>query len=73
MEVVQLIVKAGRIAGVHAKSIRSSEINEHDVRAVVLAIGGFQSNLALVRENWPKDTPMPDRLQATALIRRAQA
>jgi uncharacterized protein len=64
MEVVQLIVKDGRVTGVRAKSTRSGEIKEYDGRAVVLATGGFQSNLALVKKNWPKDSPMPDRLLA---------
>lgn len=64
MEVVQLIVEDGHIAGVRAKSTRSGEIKVYEGRAVVLATGGFQSNLALVRQNWPKTTPIPDHLLA---------
>jgi flavocytochrome c len=64
MEVVRLILKDGHIAGVRARSTRSGEIKVYDARAVVLATGGFQSNLALVRQNWPKTTPIPAQLLA---------
>lgn len=33
-------------------------------RGVILATGGFQSNLEMVREFWPRETPFPARLLA---------
>lgn len=63
-EVVRLLLEDGRITGVRTRSTRSGKIKLYDARAVVLATGGFQSNLALVRQNWPKGTPIPDHLLA---------
>src|ERR1043165_9221109 len=31
-------------------------------QAVVVATGGFQSNLELVKQNWPKDIPFPPKI-----------
>jgi fumarate reductase flavoprotein subunit len=47
--VSDLIVKAGRVAGVEA--LRDGAKIRFDTRAVLIADGGFQSNLELLREN----------------------
>ena len=59
-----LTVEAGRVTGVRTKSTRTGEVGISRSHAVILATGGFQSNLALVRQHWPKDTPVPERLLA---------
>jgi uncharacterized protein len=63
-EVKDLTVEAGRVTGVRTRSTRTGETRMYRSHAVILATGGFQSNIALVRQNWPKDTPVPERLLA---------
>jgi len=63
-QATDLILEAGRVVGVRTKSTRTGETGAYRSRAVILATGGFQSNLALVRQHWPKDTPVPERLLA---------
>ena len=63
-EVKDLILEAGRVTGVRTRSTRTGETGMYRSHAVILATGGFQSNLALVRQYWPKDTPVPERLLA---------
>jgi flavocytochrome c len=58
----QLIVDGKRIVGVHATRIRTGEKVEYRGAAVVLATGGFQSNLDMVREAWSKDLAFPTDL-----------
>jgi uncharacterized protein len=63
-EVVDLLVERGRVVGVRDKDLRSGSLHEFRASAVILATGGFQSNLDLVRKNWPKDMAQPKRLLA---------
>ena len=63
-EVKDLTVEAGRVTGVRTRSTRTGETGMYRSHAVILATGGFQSNLTLVRQYWPKDTPVPERLLA---------
>jgi len=63
-KVLHLIVNNGRVVGAMTKNERTGESKAINARAVILATGGFQSNLALVKQNWPKDKPMPERLLA---------
>ena len=63
-----LLRSAGRVTGVALTNVRTGRSFELRARAVVLATGGFQSNLAMVREVWPKDLPFPPRLLAGAGI-----
>jgi uncharacterized protein len=58
----RLITEAGRVIGVSTTNVRTSEMLEAKSRVVVLATGGFQSNLDMVRENWPSGMPFPSRL-----------
>lgn len=58
----------GRVTGVALTDLRTGETFEFEAKAVVLATGGFQSNLALVREAWPKNLPFPPRVLAGAGI-----
>lgn len=51
-KVVRLIEKDGRIDGVEVQNQRSGARETLRARHIVLATGGFQSNLELVRKNW---------------------
>ncbi len=58
-----LVVEQGRVSGVKGVAIRTGTAVAWRARlAVVIATGGFQSNLAWVQENWPQGQPFPQRL-----------
>jgi len=61
-QVTRLHVAEGRISGLETKHTRSGSVDQFSARAVILATGGFQSNLALLREHWSKDFDFPARL-----------
>ncbi len=48
-----LVREDGRIAGIEMENLRTGGRSNLRGRAVVLATGGFQNNLDLVRANWP--------------------
>ena len=58
--VERLLVEGGRIVGVATRSTRSQTRAELRARVVVLATGGFQSNLDMVRASWAGDLPFPE-------------
>lgn len=62
VEVTELIKTGAAVTGVRGKSLRSGAPFEVQAGAVLLATGGFQSNLDMVRKNWPKTLPLPVRL-----------
>ncbi len=55
--ITSLIVENGRVAGVRGTHLRTGEKEEFRAPAVVLATGGFESNLELVRTYWPSYFP----------------
>jgi uncharacterized protein len=57
-----LLVGNGRVTGVIVRDLRRG--TRHDLRArnVIVATGGFQSNLKTVLANWPSELPRPSRL-----------
>ena len=59
--VTRLLEENGRVTGVVGINTRTNESVELHARVVVLATGGFQSNLAMVRASWPSDVPFPER------------
>jgi flavocytochrome c len=61
-QVERLSVEAGRVVGVATKQVRSGMREERRAAVVVLATGGFQSNLDRVRAAWSPDLPFPKRL-----------
>ena len=63
-KVTGLIAEHGRVLGVRGENTRSGRSVERRSRVVILATGGFQSNLELVREFWPQNLPFPERLLA---------
>ena len=61
-KVERLLVEDGRVRGVEGVDLRTDRRQRWRADAVVLATGGFQSNLALVRQHWPSSLPQPERL-----------
>jgi predicted oxidoreductase len=58
----KLIVKNGAVVGISALDLRSGKHTSLLARNVIIATGGFGSNLQLIRDNWPDWLPRPDRL-----------
>ena len=65
-KVTGLVKENGRISGVQTENLRTGEVRIFRASAVILATGGFQSNLEMVREFWPQDLKFPDRLLFSA-------
>jgi flavocytochrome c len=61
-----LIVDTGRITGAKARDLRRGTRRDLNARHVIVATGGFQSNLKRVMENWPSELGKPVRLLAGA-------
>ncbi|MCX5851308.1 MAG: FAD-dependent oxidoreductase [Deltaproteobacteria bacterium] len=59
---VSLLRDGDRIRGVRAERLGDHAKIDYLAPVVILATGGFQSNMDMVRENWPTDLPFPDRL-----------
>jgi flavocytochrome c len=62
MKVTGLLRDGDRVVGVVGDDMRSGERRELRGSAVVLATGGFQSNLEMVRTFWPASLPFPERI-----------
>lgn len=65
-KVERLLTSEGKIVGVAAVNLRTNEHNTFRGNNVILATGGFGSNLELIRKYWPADLPTPERLLAGA-------
>ena len=63
-DVVELLREGTRVVGVKTRGMRDGKMREHRGAAVVLATGGFQSNLQRVRASWPAGQPKPARILA---------
>jgi succinate dehydrogenase/fumarate reductase flavoprotein subunit len=57
-----LLVHSGRVSGVRTRDLRSGGTRRLTAPAVILATGGFQSSLPLVREHWPAATKFPEKI-----------
>ncbi len=57
-----LLVEDKRVSGVAVKDLRSGELRTLRAPHVVLATGGFESDLERVLANWTPGLPRPDRL-----------
>lgn len=60
----RLLVEAERVVGVEASDVRDSTVQRLAADAVVLATGGFQTNLDMVREFWPVEFAFPAKILA---------
>lgn len=61
-EAVKLPAKDGRVVGVLTRNRRTEEKRKFRSHALILATGGFQSNLSMVREFWPSEFRFPERI-----------
>lgn len=62
MKVVRLLTDRQRVVGVEGEDLRTGARREFRARSTILATGGFQSNLQMVREHWPRELPVPPRI-----------
>jgi uncharacterized protein len=62
MRVTGLMTEKGRVVGVKAVGERNRKTVEQRASAVVLATGGFQSDLERVRRAWPSGLPVPETI-----------
>lgn len=63
-KVEKLLTENGRVVGVLVRDVRTGNDRELRGKAVILATGGFQSNLDMVREFWPSEFRFPERILA---------
>lgn len=61
-KVEQLLSDQGRVTGVLIRDTRTRSERKLTGRAVILATGGFQNNLDMVREFWPAEFRFPARI-----------
>jgi flavocytochrome c len=61
-QALSLIQENDRVVGVKVKQLRTGKDLELRAPAVVLATGGYQSSMELVKANWPQDLPIPENL-----------
>lgn len=65
-EVIELLVDRNVVTGAKFRDARTGDTGELRAPAVIVATGGFESDLDQVRENWRKDLPQPERLYVGA-------
>ncbi len=61
IKVESLITERGQVVGMKAKNLRTGAVRNLYASAVILATGGFQGNLKMVHDFWPRTLPFPDR------------
>ena len=60
--ITELLRRGARVTGVAGVNERTGEAWQLEAKAVVVATGGFGSNLELVRQNWPAALPKPEKI-----------
>lgn len=63
-QATKLLIEDDRIVGLELRQIRDGTTKSVRSDHVILATGGFQSNLDMVREFWPPDVTFPGRILA---------
>ena len=63
-QATKLLVEHSRIAGLQLRRIRDDVMVNVRSDYVILATGGFQSNLKMVRKYWPESMTFPERILA---------
>ena len=63
-QAVRLLVEDRRVVGVRLRQIRDGITKNVRSDQVILATGGFQSNLEMVRRFWPRNVTFPERILA---------
>ncbi|WP_010583619.1 FAD-dependent oxidoreductase [Schlesneria paludicola] len=61
-KVESLVIRDSRVTGVMGRNLRTGQTHHFAAKHIVLATGGFQSNLEMVREFWPAEFRFPDRI-----------
>jgi len=56
-KVTSLLIENGQVQGVRGVGLRDGSTNDFRSTSIVLATGGFESNLELVRQYWPTVLP----------------
>ena len=64
----ELLLEDNRVSGVVVKNLRNGEIRSLHADNVVLATGGFETDVGRVLANWIPGLPRPDRLLIGASI-----
>lgn len=65
-KVIGLITSSTRVTGVHALNIRNNKKVDLQASAIILATGGFQSNLQMIRQFWPDHLQFPEKFLISA-------
>jgi flavocytochrome c len=65
-EAVALLRTGSAVTGMRVRDLRTGISTELRAPAVIIATGGWQSDLEFVRRNWRSDVPAPARLYAGA-------
>jgi predicted oxidoreductase len=65
-QVLELTRRGRAVTGVVARNLRSGEVVRLQAPAVIIATGGFQANLDLVRASWRDDLAVPPRIYVGA-------
>ncbi|MCZ2151623.1 MAG: FAD-dependent oxidoreductase [Bryobacterales bacterium] len=60
IEVTELVWEDGRVRGIRGRDTRTGADIRMEAPAVLLATGGYESNLELVRKNWPSYLGQPE-------------
>jgi flavocytochrome c len=61
-QAVSLLMADGRVTGVVTRDMRSGKPSTIHAGSVVVATGGYQSSLELVKKSWPQGVPFPENL-----------
>lgn len=64
VQATKLLQNGDQVTGVRLLNLRENSVQSLRSDAVVLATGGFQSNLDMVREFWPADVTFPEKILA---------
>ncbi len=64
VQATKLLKNGHRVTGIRLLNLRKNSEQSLKADAVVLATGGFQSNLDMVREFWPADVTFPEKILA---------
>lgn len=58
----RFLMRDEKVSGVQVLDLRLGTQQELYASSVILATGGFQSNIAMVKANWPGDLPAPGQI-----------
>lgn len=61
-QAIELLTQDQIVKGVLTRNLRTGVERELRARAVILATGGFQNNLDMVRDYWPDNLRFPERI-----------